>query len=75
MTSEPSTDDDYDSDSAGFLTSTKLYIVIACIASLVFIAILQACCTIYKMSKKSSAKRVIFPTVLLTHSDQKALCG
>lgn len=42
----------------GFLSSTKLYIVIAGIAALVLIAIVQATCTIYKMSKKSSVQKV-----------------
>ena len=50
-------EDDTESDDeelAGFLTSTKLYIVIACIAALVLVAIVQASCTIYKMATKPS---------------------
>ena len=42
----------------GFLNSTKMYIIIACIAALVLVAMIQACCTIYKMSKKSSVQKV-----------------
>ena len=53
VATEPSTESD-DEELAGFLTSTKLYIVIACIAALVLVAIVQASCTIYKMATKPS---------------------
>lgn len=54
MSTEPETREVADLDEVGFLTSTKLYIVIACIAALVLVAIVQAGCTIYKMAKKPS---------------------
>ena len=53
VVSEPSAPEDGDADGETFLTSTKLYIVVACIAALVFVALVQASCTIYKMCKKS----------------------
>ena len=37
------------------LSATKLYIVIGCIAALVFIAIIQAGCTIYKAVRRPSS--------------------
>lgn len=37
-----------------FMSITKLWIVIGCIAALVFIAVIQAGCTIYKSSRKPS---------------------
>ena len=36
----------------GILSSTKLYIVIACIVALLFIALVQATCTIYRITRK-----------------------
>lgn len=42
---------------AGLLLGpTKLYIVIACLAALLALALLQASCTIYKASKKRTTK-------------------
>jgi len=38
--------------SEGILSSTKLYIVIACIVALLFIALVQATCTIYRITRK-----------------------
>lgn len=58
VTTEPGTEEDVNVEGAGFMTSTKLYIVIACIVALIIIAIIQASCTIYRMSKKSSSKKV-----------------
>ncbi|TRY75553.1 hypothetical protein TCAL_06383 [Tigriopus californicus] len=57
ITTEPSTDDDVEVEGAGFMTSTKLYIVIACIVALIIIALIQASCTVYRMSKKSSTRK------------------
>lgn len=54
VVTEPRTDETTEREVAGFLSSTKLYIVIACIAALVLVAIVQASCTIYKMTRKSS---------------------
>ena len=53
VATQPSTETE-DEELAGFLTSTKLYIVIACIAALVLVAVVQASCTIYKMATKPS---------------------
>ena len=33
----------------------KLYVVVACIAALVLVAIIQASCTIFKMSRRGSS--------------------
>ena len=42
---------------AGLLLGpTKLYIVIACLAALLALALLQASCTLYKASKKRTTK-------------------
>ena len=61
--SAPSTEEGADGagGSGGWFnqTSTKMYIVIAAIAALVFIALVQASCTIYKMSKKSSVNHKV----------------
>ena len=35
--------------------NVKLYVVVACIAALVLVAIIQASCTIFKMSKRGSS--------------------
>lgn len=40
------------------LSETRLYIVIGLIAALVFLAILQAICTIYQTSSKSRNQKV-----------------
>lgn len=42
-----------DSEPKGWLT-TKMIIILACLAALVFIALVQASCTLYKMAKKPS---------------------
>jgi len=39
-------------EAGGILSSTKLYIVIACIVALLLIALIQATCTIYKITRK-----------------------
>ena len=35
--------------------NVKLYVVVACIAALVLVAIIQASCTIFKMSRRGSS--------------------
>jgi len=37
------------------LPNVKLYVVVACIAALVLVAIIQASCTIFKMSRRGSS--------------------
>lgn len=41
------------------LSEAKLYIVIGCLAALILVAILQAGCTIYKASTKSSSSHKV----------------
>lgn len=52
---------DASTDDNGFfkLTEAKLYIVLGCIAALVLVALVQAGCTIYKASGKSSANHKV----------------
>ena len=60
MVADPSTDETYDDEGffGSLFSGTKMYIVIACIAALVLLALVQASCTIYKMSKKSASQKV-----------------
>jgi len=44
-----------DSATSGPPPNVKLYVVVACIAALVLVAIIQASCTIFKMSKRGSS--------------------
>merc|ERR1711881_304799 len=41
--------------SNGQVPNVKLYVVVACIAALVLVAIIQASCTIFKMSRRGSS--------------------
>lgn len=41
------------------LSETKLYVVIGCLAALILVAIVQAGCTIYKTSAKSSSSHKV----------------
>lgn len=54
VTSGPVDGESNEGGSDTILSSTKLYIVIGCIAALVFIALLQAGCTIYRTSRGSA---------------------
>ena len=48
--------------SNGQVPNVKLYVVVACIAALVLVAIIQASCTIFKMSRRgSSVQKVGYP--------------
>ena len=55
VTSESKEKDVEENEDIGFFTGTKLYIVIACIAALTLVAIVQIGCTIYKMANKPSS--------------------
>ena len=51
--------------------NVKLYVVVACIAALVLVAIIQASCTIFKMSRRgSSVQKVGFSCFCLAHISQ-----
>ena len=41
--------------------NVKLYVVVACIAALVLVAIVQASCTIFKMSRRGSSVQKVRP--------------
>ena len=41
----------------------KLYVVVACIGALVLVAIIQASCTIFKMSRRGSSVQKVRPAV------------
>ncbi|XP_048508918.1 uncharacterized protein LOC105690351 isoform X2 [Athalia rosae] len=56
------TDEDGDSGPSAtgiFLSSTKLYIVVGCVAALVALALLQATCTLYRSRKRTSKDQLI----------------
>merc|ERR1739848_47677 len=55
VSSEPKDQAAEEDENIGFFTGTKLYIVIACIAALTLVAIVQIGCTIYKMANKPSS--------------------
>ena len=55
VSTEPETKESAEDEDIGFFTGTKLYIVIACIAALTLVAIVQIGCTVYKMAHKSSS--------------------
>ncbi len=52
----------------GVQPNIKLYIVVACIAALVLVAVMQASCTIYKLTKRPSMHTVGFWACLNTFS-------
>ena len=43
--------------------NVKLYVVVACIGALVLVAIIQASCTIFKMSRRGSSVQKVRPAV------------
>ena len=51
-----------DSATSGPPPNVKLYVVVACIAALVLVAIIQASCTIFKMSKRGSSVHKVAQT-------------
>ena len=54
VTTNVKTDDD-DAAKTTERANVKLYVVVACIAALVLVAIIQASCTIFKMSRRGSS--------------------
>ena len=48
-------DDEEDDTTKKKDPNDKLYVVVACIAALVLVAIIQASCTIFKMSRRGSS--------------------
>ena len=54
MTTNVKTEDD-DASKTSERANVKLYVVVACIAALVLVAIIQASCTIFKMSRRGSS--------------------
>ena len=45
--------------------NVKLYVVVACIAALVLVAIIQASCTIFKMSRRGSSVQKVNRVVIV----------
>ena len=54
VTTNVKTKDD-DASKTAERANVKLYVVVACIAALVLVAIIQASCTIFKMSRRGSS--------------------
>ena len=54
MTTNVKTEND-DATKTTERANVKLYVVVACIAALVLVAIIQASCTIFKMSRRGSS--------------------
>ena len=54
VTTNVKTEDD-DASKTSERANVKLYVVVACIAALVLVAIIQASCTIFKMSRRGSS--------------------
>ena len=63
MVSVTSNDSDKRRKSTEIDPNVKLYVVVACIAALVLVAIIQASCTIFKMSRRGSSVQKVRPTV------------
>lgn len=63
---------DENSNNNILLSATKLWIVIGCISALVFIAIIQAGCTIYKTARRPRPNHKVILSAyifLLSNSD------